>query len=144
MIAFDPIPLPRGRQLITLEDAGGTPESRARGRGVAGGDGSPDPGRGTGRAGNVCQDRHHAGAKIVMSSACSIPTAKIIVGDGGNWRGIDEIATINVCGTICRPYALTGCAARRGANDPENGLGVLPTRGHFRFAVRPWIAYFSL
>ena len=57
----DPIPLPRGRQLVTLQDAGevhhAPSESQTLDCGVAG---SPDPGRDAWRPNNVCADRCHA------------------------------------------------------------------------------------
>src|SRR5258708_33666801 len=41
--------------------------------------------------------RHAAGDSIATSSACSIRTAKIIIGDGGSWRVIgDELFAVNL------------------------------------------------
>jgi hypothetical protein len=63
----DPIPLPRGRELVTLEDARTyitkLPRGRARGAGMAGGDAGLDPGRDIGRTDNAGADRDHAGAE---------------------------------------------------------------------------------
>jgi hypothetical protein len=52
----EPIPLPRGRQLVTLE-------GRARGARVAGCYGSLDPGRGVERPDDVRAHRRHAGVE---------------------------------------------------------------------------------
>ena len=63
----DPIPLPRGRQIVTLEDAGNyimkltkaeheAAEWQAR-------DGSLDPGRDVGRPDDVCADRRYEGVE---------------------------------------------------------------------------------
>jgi hypothetical protein len=57
----EPIPLPDGRQLVTLEDAG--TEGRARGDGMASGDTGLDPGRDEGRADDASADRDHARTK---------------------------------------------------------------------------------
>jgi hypothetical protein len=41
----EPIPLPRGRQLVTLEDAGNYITKLPKAKHIAGGHGSPDSGR---------------------------------------------------------------------------------------------------
>jgi hypothetical protein len=65
--AFDePIPLPRSRALVTLEDAGKyitkLPKAEHEAPEVASGDASAAPGREVGRADNAGADRHHASA----------------------------------------------------------------------------------
>ena len=79
----DPIPLPRGRQFVTLEDARQlhheASEVRANG-GVAGRDGSVDLGRDVRRANDVCGHRRHDN----LESHCLIPIAKSIIGVGGS------------------------------------------------------------
>jgi hypothetical protein len=64
----EPIPLPRGRQLVTLEDAGHyiTKLSKAEHEAAEwqARDGSADPGGGdVGRPDDVCADWHHAGSE---------------------------------------------------------------------------------
>jgi len=75
--------LPRGRHLVTLQDAGTyiakLPKAEHEAGGVAGSDGSPDPGRDVGRSDDVRADRDHAGAE-----PCLIRIAKSTIGDGGN------------------------------------------------------------
>ena len=61
----DPISVPRGRELVTLKDAGTyitkLPKARVRSAGMASGDAGLDPGRDVKWADNACADRHHAG-----------------------------------------------------------------------------------
>ena len=61
----DPIPLPRGRQLVTLEDAGNyitkLPEAEHEAAEMAGGNGSFDPRRDARRPDDVCARRRHEG-----------------------------------------------------------------------------------
>jgi hypothetical protein len=66
--SFDePIPLPRGRQLVTLEDAGRyitkLPKGEHEAAGVAGRNGGLDPGRDARRPDDVCAYRRHEGAE---------------------------------------------------------------------------------
>jgi hypothetical protein len=62
----EPIPLPHGRRLVILRDAGHyilkLPESE-HGPGMAGGHESAGPGRDAGWADNVCADRYASGDK---------------------------------------------------------------------------------
>ena len=59
----DPIPLPDGRELLTLEDAGTYITKLQKAEHEAAEwhcNGSLDPGRDIGRADDVCAHRHHA------------------------------------------------------------------------------------
>jgi hypothetical protein len=90
----DPIQLPRGRSLVTLEDAGNyitklpkakheAPEWLAAMEAlilVAESDGPTSL-----RASASC------GRSTATSSACSIPTAKSIIGGSGSWHGIGDL-----------------------------------------------------
>ena len=57
----EPIPLPKGRQLVTLRDE--APRGRAHRAGMAGRNGGLDFGRDIGRPNDVRADRRYAGAK---------------------------------------------------------------------------------
>jgi hypothetical protein len=63
----DPIPLPRGRQLVTLEDAGNyimkLPKAEHEAAEWQARDGSLDPGRDVGRPDDVCADRRYEGVE---------------------------------------------------------------------------------
>jgi hypothetical protein len=86
----EPIPLPRGRRLVTLRRRrqlhSQTAGVRAHGPRMAGGHGSAGPGRDAGWADNVCAHRHHA----VTSSGCLIQIGKTVIGDAASWRGTDD------------------------------------------------------
>ena len=58
------IPIPRGRELVTLKDAGNyitkLPKAEHQAPEMASGDRGLDPGRDEGRADDACSDRDHA------------------------------------------------------------------------------------
>jgi hypothetical protein len=103
----DPIPVPRGRQLVTLQDAG---KYITRGAGVAGCDGGLNPGRGIRWADDVCADRHHAGAK-------SSHRARVQPGSQGPSLGKAE--------------AETGRMSRRGLKPTASALPFRENAGSF-------------
>jgi hypothetical protein len=85
----DPIPLPRGRLLVTLEDAG---NYITKLRKTERGDGSLDPDGDVGRPYDVRTDRHYEGIEIDTSSASSTHPAKRKMGDVASWLMIDDVS----------------------------------------------------
>ncbi len=76
----EPIPLPRGRHLVTLEDAGNyitkLPKTDHEAQEWAGGDGSLDPGGDVGRTNDVRAHRHHGSLEPRQVRSGIVPARK--------------------------------------------------------------------
>jgi hypothetical protein len=109
----DPIPLPCGHDLVTLEDAGNyiteLPEAIHEADEVAGSNGKPDPGGDVGRTDDVCADWRHGGRSLIHR-------ARTRTGEGASSRGNND-----------EPFAFTsrneGLHLVRGKEMPAKGSG---------------------
>ena len=137
--AFDePIPLPRGRKLVTLEDTGKyitklpkaeheVPEWQAAG------DASAAPGREVGRADNAGADRHHASAAPPRDSRVRYRSEAPSLGKAQASEGsMTEAASMNWSREFDEPIVLPDGGELRTLLDAGRYVDALPRSMHER------------
>jgi hypothetical protein len=128
----DPIDLPDGRKLVTLEDAGNYITKLPK-AGMAGGDGSSDDRRDAWRADDVRQDRCHEGVKSASRPRVQSPTAKHALGKAETEAGPMT--------SVCYFLPVSAAAKRvRSAGTPTTVLGSPKTRWTSSARYAPLVA----